>query len=72
MQTEAFNLQVPSITQSIAYSIFENWGYEGFLAHTRLVSEFYRTRRDVFERAMQKHLSGLAVWSPPEAGMFYW
>ena len=29
-------------------------------------------KRDVFESAMKKHLSGLAEWNTPEAGMFFW
>ena len=42
------------------------------MTHTKRVSEFYRERRDVFERAMKKHLDGLAEWNTPEAGMFFW
>ncbi|KAG5644176.1 hypothetical protein DXG03_009017 [Asterophora parasitica] len=41
-------------------------------AHTKKVSDFYRSRRDVFQQAMEKHLSGLAAWTIPEAGMFFW
>lgn len=36
------------------------------------MSRFYREKRDVFEHAMRRHLSGLAEWSTPEAGMFFW
>ncbi|KAF8895975.1 pyridoxal phosphate-dependent transferase [Infundibulicybe gibba] len=46
-----------------------------FLIHldrANAVAAFYREKRDVFERAMIKHLSGLAEWSRPEAGMFFW
>ena len=42
------------------------------MEHTRRVASLYRAKRDVFERAMQRHLTGLAEWAPPEAGMFYW
>jgi tryptophan aminotransferase len=52
--------------------LLKAWGYEGFQKHTLKVSAFYKVKRDVFERAMQSHLSGLAEWVPPEAGMFYW
>jgi tryptophan aminotransferase len=36
------------------------------------VSQFYREKRDVFEKVLHKHLEGLAEWSSPEAGMFIW
>jgi tryptophan aminotransferase len=36
------------------------------------VSRFYREKRDVFVGAMERHLKGLAEWTPPEAGMFVW
>ena len=29
-------------------------------------------KRDIFERAMRTHLAGLAEWTPPEAGLFFW
>ncbi|THH16877.1 hypothetical protein EW146_g3850 [Bondarzewia mesenterica] len=29
-------------------------------------------KRDVFEAAMRRHLDGLAEWSTPHAGMFFW
>lgn len=32
----------------------------------------YKRRRDLFSAAMKKHLTGLAEWDDPEAGMFYW
>ena len=42
------------------------------MEHTKFVQKFYRNKRDVFEKAMQRHLKGLAEWTVPEAGMFYW
>ncbi|KAF9553975.1 PLP-dependent transferase [Agrocybe pediades] len=70
--TATSNLQTSSLTQAIAYKLLDSWGYEGFKTHTERVSEFYRQKRDVFESAMKKHLTGLAEWSSPEAGMFFW
>lgn len=68
----AVNLQPSSLSQVLTLKILRTWGYEGFKAHTERVSEFYREKRDVFEAAMQKHLAGLAEWTKPEAGMFFW
>ena len=47
-------------------------GYDNFKAHTLAVSQFYKQKRDVFERYMKKYLDGLAQWDTPEAGMFFW
>ncbi|KAI0695366.1 PLP-dependent transferase [Cytidiella melzeri] len=72
MHTGTSLLQTSSLTQSITFSILNAWGYDGFKTHTHAVSQFYREKRDVFETAMRKHLAGLAEWTSPEAGMFFW
>ncbi|THG93294.1 hypothetical protein EW145_g8411, partial [Phellinidium pouzarii] len=72
LHTSSANLQVSSLTQVIALSVLESWGYDGFIEHTKGVSHFYRQKRDAFEKAMYHHLGGLAEWSTPEAGMFFW
>ncbi|KAI6033361.1 pyridoxal phosphate-dependent transferase [Pisolithus marmoratus] len=72
LHTATVNLQPSSLAQSIALALLEQWGYDDFYAHTKAVSEFYREKRDVFEKAMRTHLDGLAEWSTPEAGMFFW
>jgi len=72
MHTEISNLQTSTLTQAIVHKLLVQWGIEGFLRHTEKVAAFYRRKRDVFESAMKKHLSGVAEWSPPQAGMFYW
>lgn len=70
--TSASNLQTSSTTQALTVAILEHYGYEGFRLHTEYVSQYYKEKRDVFERAMTKHLQGLAEWTSPEAGMFVW
>ncbi|KAG6330493.1 hypothetical protein ID866_8597 [Astraeus odoratus] len=72
LHTATVNLQPSSLTQAITLALLEKWGYDGFYTHTQAVSEFYREKRDVFEKAMRMHLDGLAEWSTPEAGMFFW
>lgn len=72
VQTSSTNLQAPSISQAILYTLLSNWGYDGFDKHVEYVASVYRRKRDLFEAAMKKHLSGLAEWSSPEAGMFVW
>ncbi|KAJ7111908.1 PLP-dependent transferase [Mycena epipterygia] len=70
--TATANLQPASLTQAVAFKLLDAWGYDGFLRHTRGVSSFYRAKRDVFEAAMQRHLAGLAEWSAPQSGLFFW
>jgi tryptophan aminotransferase len=70
--TASSNLQTSSLTQAITYKLLDAWGYEGFQIHVEHVSAFYRDKRDIFEAAMKKHLTGLAEWTSPEAGMFFW
>jgi tryptophan aminotransferase len=72
LQTACSNLQPPGMTQVMAYTLLKHWGYEGFAKHTAVVADFYRAKRDVFVGAMEKHLTGLAEWIVPEAGMFLW
>ncbi|KAK0205011.1 PLP-dependent transferase [Desarmillaria ectypa] len=70
--TSTSNLQTSSLTQVITFALLDSWGYDGFKAHTNRVSSFYRKKRDVFERALKTHLSDLAEWNSPEAGLFFW
>ncbi|SJL09891.1 related to aromatic amino acid aminotransferase I [Armillaria ostoyae] len=70
--TSTSNLQPSSLTQVITFALLDSWGYDGFKAHTDHVSSFYRKKRDIFERALKAHLSDLADWDSPEAGLFFW
>lgn len=72
LHTASANLQSSSLIQAITLALVEEWGYANFFAHTQAVADFYRKKRDVFESAMNAHLSGLAEWCTPEAGMFFW
>jgi tryptophan aminotransferase len=65
-------LQPSSLTQAVVSKLLNSWGYDGFTAHIERVSSFYAEKRDIFKHAMKKHLTGLAEWSTPEAGMFFW
>lgn len=54
--------------------MLREWGHDGFINHTLEVAKFYGKKKGVFEAALQEFLGkdGLAVWSAPEAGMFFW
>ncbi|KAJ7930941.1 pyridoxal phosphate-dependent transferase [Mycena leptocephala] len=64
------NIQPPTLTQLMAYALLSRWGPDGFLTHCADIADFYRARRDAFERVARKHLTGLAEWTTPVAGMF--
>ncbi|MFH7407684.1 PLP-dependent aminotransferase family protein, partial [Pseudomonas syringae pv. tagetis] len=34
--------------------------------------EFYRGRRDAFERRLETHFSDLAEWNCPQGGLIFW
>ncbi|KAI0260454.1 pyridoxal phosphate-dependent transferase [Gloeopeniophorella convolvens] len=72
MHTATANLQASSFGQAVVLTLLHAWGREGFLAHAHNVAQFYRAKRDIFEAAMRRYLDGLAEWSTPEAGMFFW
>lgn len=72
VNTAGANLHTSALAQAIAHSLLSHWGIEGFLSHSRAVSEFYRERRDKFEAAAKKELGDLATWVSPVAGMFLW
>ncbi|KAF8322648.1 TdiD protein [Clavulina sp. PMI_390] len=70
--TQSANLQPSSTAMSIAMALLTNWGVEGFKAHCYNVSQFYKGRRDVFEKALNKHLPGLVEYTSPVSGLFLW
>ncbi|KAF5333019.1 hypothetical protein D9758_015185 [Tetrapyrgos nigripes] len=69
----ATSIMCPSvISQMMVYKLLQNWGIEGFLTHATHCADFYRQKRDIFEKYSQKHLTGLAEWITPNASMFVW
>jgi len=70
--TQATNLHNSGISQVMVSKLFDHWGKRGFDDHAAKVASFYCRRRDVLLAAAERHLTGLATWSPPDAGMFLW
>ena len=60
------------LSQTVAAAILNEWGEQGWDAHVATVAAFYKRRRDLFLAAAERHLTGLAEWTSPEAGMFVW
>ncbi|KAH9025334.1 hypothetical protein EDB84DRAFT_1564081 [Lactarius hengduanensis] len=70
--TATADLQASSFARAVVVTLLHAWSRDGFLAHVRIVADFYRAKRDVFGTTMRRHLNGIAEWNTPEAGMFFW
>ena len=75
-----------SLPQMVNYKTLERWGQSGFNAHVAKVAQsmkssplmrrqirgFYADQCRALQHALALHLTGLAEWNAPEAGMFLW
>ncbi|XZG69775.1 aminotransferase-like domain-containing protein [Chitinibacteraceae bacterium HSL-7] len=41
-------------------------------AHLAKINTLYRAQRDAMQDALERHLAGLATWTLPEGGLFFW
>lgn len=69
---QATELHASSVSQMLTLSFLTAKGQDGLLQHVRNVREIYRGQRDATLAAADKHLTGKARWTVPEAGMFLW
>ncbi|EZA56435.1 hypothetical protein DMN91_009958 [Ooceraea biroi] len=65
-------LHAPALSQVVLYKLLDVWGWDKFEEHFKDVQRFYRERRDIMLAAIEKHLTGLAEWTVPQGGMFFW
>lgn len=66
----------------VLLKLLQTWGLKGFLEHAESTASFYRERRDVLARCLERHLllnphengdlERLAEWKVPDASMFFW
>ena len=61
-----------SLSQVLLMKMLEAWGDDGLHAHLAQLQTFYHSRLQALESAAKKHLTGLATWKTPDAGMFVW
>jgi len=66
---QAADLHTNRLSQWMVLQYLNDPGRAGRLE--RVVS-FYRERRDLFAAAMERHMSGIADWSVPPGGLFFW
>lgn len=69
MAKQASDLHSSSLLQRIVFDIVK----DGFLIqHLAACQALYRTNAQAMAGALERHLHGLARWSPPTGGMFQW
>jgi kynurenine/2-aminoadipate aminotransferase len=61
-----------SMSQVLAAELLAAWGPGGLEAHVQRMQREYGHRAAVLHAAAQQHLTGLAEWAAPRAGMFLW
>ena len=84
LHVQSTALHTSGLSQLLVHKLLERWedalpdGYNsaeparGFETHVQKVSRFYRERRDHFLECAERHLTGVATWNVPSAGMFVW
>ena len=73
LHQQVASLHPSGLSQAVAASVLEHWDATGgWDAHVAHVQAFYGARRDAMHASATRHLSGLAQWKAPTAGMFFW
>lgn len=66
---QAADLHTPGFNQRVVHEVIK----DGFLReHVPTIRARYKAQRDAMRAALEQHLGGLARWSPPAGGMFFW
>jgi hypothetical protein len=60
------------MSQVVVSSLLNTWGKQGFENHVKDMQRGYARRAGILHDAAVEHLTGLAEWTAPVAGMFAW
>jgi len=66
---QACDLHTNRLSQWMVLQYLEDLGRA---ARMERVAALYRQKRDVFDAALHRHLGGLASWTVPQGGLFFW
>jgi DNA-binding transcriptional MocR family regulator len=69
MLKQASDLHASRLSQYIVHEAITGTDWAGRLES---LAAFYRARRDMFAEALTRHFTGLAQWSVPPGGVFFW
>jgi kynurenine/2-aminoadipate aminotransferase len=78
LHMQSTSLHTSGLSQAVAAGLFDSWAaapggfLAGWSAHVDSITAVYRQRRDAFLSSANRHLTGLATWNSPSAGMFVW
>ena len=72
LDLQATAMHASGVSQALVLHLLQHWGDAGWDAHVQRIQELYRGRRDTFLALCDAHLTGLAQWDAPSAGMFVW
>lgn len=60
------------LAQVVCFELLDHWGIKGFTENGERIREFYKRQQESMEKVAKCHLSSVAEWAVPQAGMFYW
>ncbi|KAF4518692.1 hypothetical protein B566_EDAN002728 [Ephemera danica] len=72
LHMQASVMHASSLPQVLVSNLLKEWGHEKLFNHFKYIQKFYKLKRDSMVAAAEKHLTGLADWTVPTAGMFLW
>jgi len=72
LDQQVSGIQASGLSQILVEQTLNFWGQSEFDKHIDRVQQFYKKQRDAFMKSCKKHLTGLAEWNKPKAGMFVW
>ena len=54
------------------WQVLQWLGSDKLQLHLKTLRDYYRTRRDAFQLALEAHFADLADWHKPDGGLFFW
>jgi len=72
LEQQVSSMHASGTSQLLISQVLKQWGNSGFEKHIEKVQNFYKNQRDSFIKSCNTHLTGLAEWNIPKAGMFGW
>ncbi|WEK29055.1 MAG: PLP-dependent aminotransferase family protein [Candidatus Pseudomonas phytovorans] len=54
------------------WQVLQWLGSDKLQLHLKTLRDYYRTRRDAFQLALETHFADLAEWHKPDGGLFFW
>ena len=72
LSMQSTSLHSSGLSQMVIFKLLDYYGVDGFSAHMRNVSAYYRQQRDLMQAHLARHLKGLCEWDVPISGMFFW